>query len=83
GNDIMGLIAYTFDDCLDACDKLNYYQGSDFCVLAEFTQNMAQSVATAGLNCYLKWAVSPQTTEDNAVMSARLCRDAGCKSLAG
>ncbi|OCK85502.1 hypothetical protein K432DRAFT_421762 [Lepidopterella palustris CBS 459.81] len=83
GNDIMGLIAYSFEDCLDACDRLNYYQEHDLCVIAEFTRNMAYSVGAVGLNCYLKQAVNPQTSKGDDLMSARLCRDAACNSLAG
>lgn len=42
GHNIVGIVSYSYQDCLQACAMYNIYYGDNQCVTAHFVANMTQ-----------------------------------------
>jgi len=54
GVDAMAIVAYSLDDCVQACTTLNTFNTITNCVGVNFWADMASSFYSSGGNCYLK-----------------------------
>ena len=79
GNDIAVTIAYSFQDCIDACTTLNAAQGNDTCIAVSFSALMAKSVKSKGGNCFLKSSQTEVVANEDST-AAKLCKDITCTS---
>ena len=66
--DIVGIVAYTADDCMEACAELNNFnnkwQYGVKCLGITWSSNLSSAWASLGANCWLKngTAVNPQSS---------------------
>lgn len=66
--DIAAIIAYTIEDCIDACSGINFQtflqrvEGGPTCSSVSWTENAAASVAVGNGNCWLKKGTLRQGT---------------------
>ena len=68
---ILGLFAYRFEDCMEACASFNYFQNSNTtCYGVTFNVNRPQEGGKG--NCFLKDKQGINSTAINGVSSARL-----------
>ncbi|RYC62240.1 hypothetical protein CHU98_g3958 [Xylaria longipes] len=54
GSDFGAVIAYSFQDCLQACAAHNHFSGNDECMAITFKANQTSSVPKDYGNCWLK-----------------------------
>lgn len=54
GNDIGGVVVYSFSDCLMACASHNYWVGQDECKAVHFNADMKSSIEKFYGDCWLK-----------------------------
>lgn len=70
GNDIVGVIAYTLQACIDACSTVNYLQGDGTCVALVLSRDMKTSYeSNFGANCWLKKTSSALASDDNETVA--------------
>ncbi|KAK5716216.1 hypothetical protein LTR17_016558 [Elasticomyces elasticus] len=75
--DVGCIVAYTFQDCIEACASLKVNQSSNVCTAITYNSNMAFAATAAPYyygNCWLKQDVLARTAPnfDNNSISARL-----------
>ncbi|KAK4945592.1 hypothetical protein LTR10_015211 [Elasticomyces elasticus] len=63
GNDIINIIAYTLDACIEACSNLNTIANATTCHGIMFNGNMEFVVAEDNGNCWLKSLMAAPTTD--------------------
>ena len=72
GADLVGIVAYSLYDCIDACATMNVFLNASTCKTVHFTTVMAGSYASnLHSNCWLKTAVIP-TGESPTSANAKL-----------
>ncbi|KAH8908310.1 hypothetical protein BR93DRAFT_966388 [Coniochaeta sp. PMI_546] len=54
GHDIVGIISYSLQNCLQACVMYNLFYGDNNCVAVHFTADMVGALAANFANCWLK-----------------------------
>ena len=54
GHDIVGIISYSLDNCMQACVMYNVFYGENKCVAVHFAADMDDSLAANYANCWLK-----------------------------
>jgi len=70
GADITGIIAYTLQQCMDACSTMNVVAGTTRCVGVALNGDMSARYGVgAGANCWLKERVNAQMTEESVVVA--------------
>ena len=72
GNDIGGVIVYSFHDCLQACASHNQWVGRDECKAVRFNADMAAIIARFGGDCFLKNGTDTLLTASNMDVTAVL-----------
>lgn len=80
GSDIASLIAYSFNDCIDACLSMNYIQRRDVCVAVSIAFNLGPWILTRGDhgNCYLKGLPLLQMIPLQDAWAGALCKNQEC-----
>ena len=59
---VMKIVAYTMNDCMDACSGYNKYNGPHTCQAVTFSAYMARFYARVSANCWLINATGPGTS---------------------
>ncbi|KAI8932929.1 hypothetical protein NX059_010400 [Plenodomus lindquistii] len=68
--DITGVLAYTLQQCVDACTTYNKMQGTGKCTAVVLDRNMAQKyAANNGATCWLKNMSDPAQSYPNTTMA--------------
>jgi hypothetical protein len=80
GHDLVHLVMYSFQDCLDACVSYNNIAGGDSCVISQFNSWMGVSVRNFSANCFLK-SKAYQGGSYEGTLVLRLCKDLKCGTL--
>lgn len=74
--DIIGILAYSAQDCMEACSYLNQVNGQrglgTSCWGITFNQDMSRSYANLGANCWLKNGTAVNPISCTACLSASL-----------
>jgi len=84
GNDIVGTIAYSIEQCIAACDTYNQFAAKSngtaaACLAGTLNYNQQDSVDGQNANCFLKYAVARDVDETNReALGFRLCANEGC-----
>jgi hypothetical protein len=60
GNDIIGIAAYSWQQCIDACSVMNSVNGKDQCKAAVLGSDLSHAYASNGANCWLKALADPK-----------------------
>jgi len=68
--DLIELIAYSINDCIETCSEMNEYL--DDCDAITFKANMSLSVKLFRVNCWLKNTSERDISKKNTLMSAKL-----------
>lgn len=68
--DLVGLIAYSVDDCIEACSEMNEYLGG--CGAITLKADMSLSVKLFRANCWLKNTSGRGIPKENTLVSAKL-----------
>ena len=63
GNDIVDIIAYTLDACIEACSNMNTIANATTCHGIMFNANMEYVYAEDSGNCWLKSLMADPTTD--------------------
>lgn len=71
GGDVSASVAYSFNDCIEACAALNNFQGGDPCTQVVFHSIMIFEGLGNGINCWLK--------NSNAILTEPYSGEAGMK----
>ncbi|KAF2845681.1 hypothetical protein T440DRAFT_472462 [Plenodomus tracheiphilus IPT5] len=73
GGDITGIVAYTLQQCIDACTTMNEVSGDKKCVAIALNHDLAAAYRNLkGANCWLKSGVGGGRQEDKGVTVAAL-----------
>ncbi|KIW90385.1 uncharacterized protein Z519_09030 [Cladophialophora bantiana CBS 173.52] len=64
GNDIVSLITYTLDTCVEACANMNVLQAQTVCHGVMYNANLAMMVQGGNGNCWLKTAMQNPVDDD-------------------
>ncbi|EXJ90458.1 hypothetical protein A1O1_03560 [Capronia coronata CBS 617.96] len=62
-NDLLNFIAYSLDDCIDACSSINTVSGDTQCHGVVFNANLEKSDQQGHGNCWLKSIMANPTTD--------------------
>lgn len=72
------IIAYTIDDCIEACSSMNYFLGNTtLCTAALFSTGMAFDAQGQHANCWLKDRVSVSGQSSTSAATAYLDNNGG------
>lgn len=77
GNDIVGVVVYSFADCLRACASHNYITGQDECKAVFFTADMQNWIEQYAGNCFLKNATTGKITDQDDLRATALLVSSG------
>ncbi|AEO64443.1 uncharacterized protein THITE_32223, partial [Thermothielavioides terrestris NRRL 8126] len=72
GIDIVGMTAYTFDDCIRACAMLNNFARNNTCLGVFFNANLTTSLPANHGNCFLKAYLPQMTAQPDLAAAAAL-----------
>lgn len=65
--DIAAIIAYTIEDCMDACAQMTRYDGNQktgaVCKSIVFNRELSDSIRSEGANCWLKNGSKPESAQ--------------------
>ncbi|EXJ70565.1 uncharacterized protein A1O5_06635 [Cladophialophora psammophila CBS 110553] len=64
GNDIVSIITYTLDVCVEACANMNVLQAQTVCHGVMYNANLAMMVQNGNGNCWLKTAMQNPVDDD-------------------
>jgi hypothetical protein len=74
GHDVVGIISYSYEDCLQACVMYNIFYGDNQCTTVHFVANMTWALPVNFANCWLKNGTDPDPArqQGNLVVTALL-----------
>lgn len=71
--DLGAILAYTYQDCIEACAAMNKWQGEErVCSRVQFSSLVAEKMAEDWGNCWLKNGSAYQTSPEGRGVSAKL-----------
>ena len=74
--DLASILAYRFEDCIEACSSMNHYSGNaTYCNAIVFTAVIDTDYSTKHANCWLKYAESITGSNEQYVISAQLANN--------
>jgi hypothetical protein len=73
GDDVGGLVAYTFFDCVEACSYMNWaWANATFCNAVLFNADIQRNYPDQHSNCWLKNATNISQTSQKYFLRAQL-----------
>jgi hypothetical protein len=81
GNDIVGTITYSIEQCIAACDLINKFgaEGQSPCLAGTMNYNQAVSVEGQNANCFLKTKAGGIIDDSNEMaLGFMLCLNDQC-----
>lgn len=67
--DLLGIVAYTPQACVDACSSMNRVTGSRKCVAVAIADTLANEYAEQGANCFLKNISGPTAGKEGVMLA--------------
>ena len=71
GYDLVGIAAYTSDDCIEACSSMNAFNGTNVCTSITYNAAMDQNW-NQHANCWLKYFEDINTSSGVGLLTAAL-----------